>query len=267
MKKPISEKEFYKANERAINHIVAKDRLITGGTLPLYKIIFDKFIEEYKDKEPVLYYDFDIHNTAIGEDMSWLTPYSNIPMKLYSRSKLANLVFHHYFITLSRFLKCYSDSVFSALTVGASDSLRELILKGNIFSCHLQGVSNVDKCFISTKDLSLYSLGLNDRVNYVVLNTDISFTMFNCFNNKHYSLVYICSYCDIDTVGNKESGVIASFNDCEIDNLVINSGGFLSRIDLNTCFKNTKVHNVDGLTCCEESKVLMSRFKYMRSKS
>lgn len=234
--------EVYKKYQKDIDFEMAKNKLATGSKG--YKgIHIIRKVLSLVDKSKELHY-YDDLSTVYIKHMKVLDEIKNsgIPYIFESNDVTSK------FVSSNLNTIDYKDDSNKLLTIDGHSSTKTL--KVSTFNpTSLRDFNNVEKCLLGHNTDSFHG-------NFISINLD-SYSLKDCFNNQHYDYVYLS--------GTKTTAShMNCFNNCTIDNLIIDDTKFSKKIGLFDCFKFTSANNIQ-IACKDDMiKHLINRLTYMR---
>lgn len=238
----------YKKFEDEFKPILAKNKLLTGDTGSVSNLVFDKVLRAYKGEELIYRDDLirdlndfkDITTKAVKSGLRYLLEY-NSGSGVYVDTNLQKV----------RHMNL--DDYDFDITGSIDTDILELIISNQV--AKLNYFPSVRKCSVGIDDAK----GIEYRDNFVCIKTS-RYIINNCFNNQHYKYVYLSE--------NTAKGIHSDcFNNCTIENLYIKDKNLSRHLDLESCFKFTKVDDVN-IESNRDINVqhLLNRLEYMRDR-
>lgn len=240
--------DIYKKFEDEFKPVLAKNKLMNGDMGSVSSLVFSKVLSAYKGKELVYRDDLAID----------LNDFKGIATKALKSGRRYLLEYNsgsgiHVDTNLQKVRYIHLDTYDLGITGSSDTDILEIKLGKQIV--RLNYFPFVSKCIVGVDDVK----GLDYCDNCVCINTS-RYVINSSFNNQHYRDVYLSENTARDMYSD-------CFNNCTIDNLYIRDKNLSKHIDLESCFKFTKVGNI-SIESNRDINVqhLLNRFEYMRSK-
>lgn len=238
--------DIYEKYESELKPILAKEKLMTGS-VSLSNLVFNKAINSFKGKRFIYRDNLSIDSNDYRKNLSDLLK-TDLNYLLEYDSSLGVIV-----DTNLKEVQYRHSSLFDSLRISGALSTRNLQVKVGHQLVKIDCFSSVSQCFVGVSHID----GIDYESNYVCINAS-KYIMRNSFNNQHYDCVYLSE-------NNASEKYLDCFNNCIIDNLYIKDKVFSSHLDLESCFKFTKVGRIHTRVSNDvNSQHLLNRFDYMR---